>query len=213
MTHMDCVNMAKDKIKKLLKTKKVGKQDEIAELVKNIYNEEGMTETIRQICEIAITKKDAILCYKLAVILYKERIMNDLQNVVLEDKNVKLCYLFARDVKRANVKKLEKVVLEEKNPILSYLFALNVKHANVKEHEKVVVDSNEVLWCYMFAYFVDNAKIEPLQQVVLNGRDENLCRQFALYIAKSNLGALLNVKPACDVEKVEKELDSIINEL
>lgn len=140
-----------------MKKENVSKQDKILELVKILYNEVGMTKAIKQLCSLAITKKDAILCYQLANILRRKDIMKDLQNVVLESKDPRICYLFSRDVK--------------------------------------------------------GAEIKPLQQVVLNSRDKILCLQFALYIAKSNLGALLNVKPACDVEKVEKELDSIINEL
>lgn len=179
-----CCAVADEKIEELFKIKDVSKQEEIVDLVDKLYYEKRMTKSIKQICEIAITRKYAKLCYQLAKILRWEDIVNDLQTVVLEDKNAILCYLFARDV----------------------------EHANVKELQKVVVDSNEALWCCMFASFVKGAKIKPLQQIVIKSRDVEVCRYFANVVKKANKKALYSVTAPCDVEKNEKELNSLINE-
>ena len=195
----------------------IRKQDIIVESVKSLYNEKGMTETIRQVCAIAITKKEARLCYKLAEILYKEDVMQDLQKVVLEGKDAVFCYVFARDVNNANIKELQKVVLEDKNAVLCYLFARDVNNANVKELQKVVVDSNDAFLCYMFARYIKGAEIKPLQQVVINSRNKELCEKFAQFIERRTewgwgvRKAVSNVTAPCDAEKIEEDLDSIID--
>ena len=192
-----------------MKKENVSKQDKIVELVKILYNEAGITKAIKQLCSLAITKKDAILCYQLANILRRKDIMKDLQNVVLESKNPDICYLFARDVKGAEIKPLQQVVINSRDVKLCYFFARDVEHANVKELQKVVVDSKNATLCYLFARDVEGAEIEPLQQVVINSGDKELCKKFALSIEWKEWARSRELSNA---EKVEEETNSMINE-
>jgi hypothetical protein len=88
--------------------------------------------------------------------------IQELQKVVLS--SFPYSYFFAKDVPGANIQELQKVILS--SPYYSYLFAKDVPGANIQELQKVVL--NEPESSYLFAKDIPGANIQELQKGVLN---------------------------------------------
>lgn len=73
------------------------------------------------------------------------------ENIVIESGDPEFCYLYAKNVKTANIKALEETLLEAKSAKYSYLFAKEVNGATIDKHRQVVVESKDAEYNYLFA--------------------------------------------------------------
>jgi hypothetical protein len=66
------------------------------------------------------------------------------QNIILNQKNIKYAYYFAKYIKGADIKALENVILQSNN--LNYItkFACNIDKCNYKKLEKIILKSQNV---------------------------------------------------------------------
>ena len=103
------------------------------------------------------------------------------ERIVLESKNPKINYLFARNVKGADIKAHEQVVLESKDAWINYLFADDIKGADIKSHEQVILENKNPEYNYRFAAYVEGANIKAHEQVVLESKDAKYSYEFAQY--------------------------------
>ena len=82
----------------------------------------------------------------LAEQLSETYMMNKLQRTVIDSKNPKICYQFAKNVEHADIKALQKIVIDSKNAQYCESFAKNVKGANKKALLKAILsEQNEEL--------------------------------------------------------------------
>jgi len=66
-----------------------------------------------------------------------------------------------------NIKENEKIVLECKNIHMCYKFALDVPGANIEAHEKIIIENKSPMYCYFFAKYAKNSNKEELFKVIL----------------------------------------------
>ena len=103
------------------------------------------------------------------------------EKIVLECKT-SWCYLFARDIKDADIKAHEQVVLELKTGYCSYKFAKDIKGADIKAHEKAILElKNPEFSCY-FAADIPGANIEEHFKVIFNSGDKYWLDEFIKYV-------------------------------
>lgn len=65
------------------------------------------------------------------------------ESVMYKNDFVKYAYMFARDVKGADVKALEQIILKANEPQLSFKFVKEVKGADFKAHRKIIEASKD----------------------------------------------------------------------
>ena len=103
---------------------------------------------------------------KQVIILFEEKI--------LKVKNPELSWLFAKNIKGANVKAHGQIILDSKDPELNYYYARDVVGADIKAQEQIVLESNNPKVSYYFARDVKGADIKAHGQVVLNSKDPEM---------------------------------------
>lgn len=89
-------------------------------------------------------------------------------------------YLFAY-LEGADVLRLGQIVIDSNDIELNYLFAKNIKGADIEAHEKVLLNAKNRIsmdadqYCYLFAKNVDGAKVEEHEKVISDnhGKYEN----------------------------------------
>lgn len=86
------------------------------------------------------------------------------------------------------IKLNEEIVLAYGSVYYSYMFAKNVKGANIEAHQNVVLDSERSESIVNFAEYVKGANIEKLEEFILNDRREGFCT-FSFFFAKNVDGA------------------------
>jgi hypothetical protein len=95
-----------------------------------------------------------------------ERSIQRLEAVVLDHGTPIEAYLFAKDVKGSNTRKLEQKVLASRDFPIIYVFAKNIDGADVKAAEQVVAGSGNTKYIRLFSQNVDGADIELLDSLL-----------------------------------------------
>lgn len=110
--------------------------------------------------------------------------------IILKSKNSEFCFLYAQNIKGANIKALEDVIIQnninsnynfdETNH--SFNFAVCIPNANIKAHEEIMIKSNNPRACFSFAKSMQrrniNIDVQALSRVVLNSLDEYFIKRF-----------------------------------
>ena len=101
------------------------------------------------------------------------------ERIVLESKDPSSNYLFARDVKGADIKAHERIVLESGNLECICCFATDVDGADIKAHEKIILESKDPRYNYLFPlYLLDEADIIAHSKVVIDSGNERYIKSF-----------------------------------
>ena len=112
-----------------------------------------------------------------------EKIIELFEKKVLNIKNEKVSYYFAKDVKGADIKAHGQVIIDSKNLNYNYRFARDVKGADIKAHGQVIIDSKNLNYNIRFAKDVKGADIKAHQQVIIDsaiaGTDTIECKQVS----------------------------------
>lgn len=112
------------------------RKQEILDLVKEIYNEQGFTAEVQAAAD-----------------------------KILKSKDPRWNYLFACNIKGADIKAHGQVVIDSKDPRWNYDFACNIKGADVKAHGQVVIDSKAPEWNYYFACDIEGADVKAHEKI------------------------------------------------
>ena len=72
-------------------------------------------------------------------------------NKVIETKDAKYIYNFAKNVKGVNIEKLENSIIETNDAMYIYQFARDVKGANIEKLENAIIETKNVEYIYLFA--------------------------------------------------------------
>ena len=108
---------------------------------------------------------------------------------ILELKNPKLSFYFAKEIKGANIKEHEQVVLDSKSPEWNYYFSREIEGADIEEHRKVIVASGEPSWNYYFSNLLARKNLPGLnecEQVIIDSGEPQWNYLFAFAINNSN---------------------------
>ena len=89
-----------------------------------------------------------------------------------------LCYLIAKDIKGADIKRCGFSVILSKNPELCYKFARDIYGVDIFPYEKVVLDSRDIKWNYLFAKDIKNSNIQAHIKRIGSVFDINLIEEL-----------------------------------
>ncbi len=108
---------------------------------------------------------------------------------ILNLKNPKLYFWFAKNVKGIDIESNEQTVIDKIDPEWSYKFARDIAGANIKTHEQIVINSGDPEWNYKFARYIAGANVKTHEQIVINSGDPEWNYKFARYIAGADVKA------------------------
>ena len=88
--------------------------------------------------------------------------------VIINSKNLRYNYEFARYIKGADLKGHEKVILNSKDVEYNYSFASTIKGADIKKHEKIILESKDLYYICNFASSIPDADIKKCEEIIFN---------------------------------------------
>ena len=97
---------------------------------------------------------------------------------IMELDDPTLCYLIAKDIKGADIKRCGFSVILSKNPELCYKFARDIHGVDIFPYEKVVLDSRDIKWNYLFAKDIKNANIQAHIKRIGSVFDNNIIEEL-----------------------------------
>lgn len=101
------------------------------------------------------------------------------EKVIIEDGSAEDNYLFAINVREADVLSHAKAVLNSGDDMYNYYFAKNVEGADILEHGKKVIESKNALYNYLFARDIKGADMLSHEKIVLESKDAKINYKFA----------------------------------
>jgi hypothetical protein len=90
-----------------------------------------------------------------------------MQKVILDNKDPKYAFMFARHIPHADIKALQNLVVKSKKIKYITHFACFVESADHSILEKIIIDSNKVKYAHMYLKHVKQAKVSKFKQVIL----------------------------------------------
>ena len=110
--------------------------------------------------------------------------ISKLEDIEIETGNAKNIYMFAKNVKGANIPKLENSIIETGNAKNIYMFAKNVKGANIPKLTDAIIETGNAKKIYMFAKNVKEANILKLADAIIETENVKYIYLFAKNIIK-----------------------------
>lgn len=137
--------------------------------------------------------------------------------IILTSNDLKLLYNTAL-IKGVNTVEISKKIIDSKNVYYNYLFAKDIKEANVEAHENVIIENDKGLFKYYFAKDVFGSNKRRLGESILKN-DPNINFHFAkdindglylehLEVVKQNkdlYNLLIKIKNIENEEELEKQ--------
>lgn len=90
-------------------------------------------------------------------------------DIELQLKKEKLIQFIKSSTTIDKLNTIEKSILDQNDPFLSYLFAKEIKNANIPSHLKIVADSKDYQTMYTFAMEIDCDKTLITKAIVKSG--------------------------------------------
>ena len=109
---------------------------------------------------------DSALAYFFATeLMYKQYRM---QKLILDQKDAKYAFMFARYVQNCDIKALQKVVMQSGKIKYITRFACHIRGANRKPLEKLIIQANKVKWVHEYLKHVKPVKIDRFKYIILS---------------------------------------------
>ena len=134
---------------------------------------------------------EAVINSKLANFIYlfakniKGANIEKLEDGIIETQNIEWIYQFAKNIKGANIEKLEDKIIKTQNAVYIYYFAKNIKGANIEKLEDGIIKTQNAEYICYFAEYVKGANIEKLEDGIIETQDA----QYIYYFARNINGA------------------------
>jgi hypothetical protein len=93
-----------------------------------------------------------------------------IQNEILQSKDYQLAYFFALEFSFQN-HKMQKLILDCNDPKYAFIFALNIKNADIKSLQKIVLDSKNIKYICKFACFIPSSYLPSLEKFILSAKN------------------------------------------
>src|SRR5579864_616872 len=91
-----------------------------------------------------------------------------MQKVILDKKDPKYAFMFARYIDNADIKALQNLVVKSKKIKYITHFACFVRDADYKTLEALILQANKVKWAHMYLKHVKTADVNKFKEVILN---------------------------------------------
>lgn len=100
-----------------------------------------------------------------------EETIEKFEQKILDLNNYKISYLFARDIKGADIKSHGHIVIDSNNIGFNYIFARDVEGADIKAHGQVIIDSKDTRFNELFARDIKGADVEGHNKVIMGNKN------------------------------------------
>ena len=108
------------------------------------------------------------------------------QNEIIETNDSALAYFFTCEYPYKPYR-MQKVILDNKDPKYSYLFAQNIRNADIKALQKIVVDSKKTKYICKFACFVQGSDLKPLEALIIKSKNVKYAHMYIKHIENANI--------------------------
>lgn len=93
--------------------------------------------------------------------------LEEVQENIIKDGDSSFAYFFACDIGYKNYQ-MQNVILKAKEPKYVFLFAQNIKNADISALQSVILESKNIKYICKFGCFVPDASISKIEAMVLN---------------------------------------------
>ena len=130
---------------------------------------------------------------------HKNTVMAFEQNI-LDSAIPYLSYVFARNIKGANIKAHGQAIIDSGDLLTNFLYPRDIEGADVKAHEQVILDNGSISDWYRFAKYVKGANIQLFEQKILDSGNLVFMVAFARDIEGANVTYI--------VKKISEHIDN-----
>src|SRR5579885_2716211 len=117
---------------------------------------------------------------------YNPEDLEKFQNEIIADGDSALAYFFATEFPYKQYR-MQKVILDKKDPKYAFLFAQNVRNADVKALQNLVVDSRKIKYICKFACFVKQADLKPLENLIVKSKNVKYAHMYLKHVKNVNV--------------------------
>ena len=190
------------------------------ETLLKIKNKKELAVKVKKLEKYVIENHNPFLAFRLSIELDERNISTTkLQNFIINSRDAKYIYKYAREIRRANVKKLqnaimecgnilqithfgcfirgankkiiEDMIIEADNPKSAYLYLRFVKFCNIKKLKHIIIKSKRPRYLFELAKFLKNKKeIEEIQNLIIDSASNTYVRLFAVHIKGADIKKL-----------------------
>jgi len=128
-----------------------------------------------------IDNKDSALAYFFTLdFSYKPYLM---QKIIIENEDPKYAYMFAQNIKNADVNALQKIVVRSEKIRYICKFACFVRGADIKNMERIICESGKVKYAHMFIKHVKEADVEKFKPIIIESKKPRYLFELAKHIS------------------------------
>lgn len=98
---------------------------------------------------------------------YKPYLM---QKIIIDNQDAKYAYIFAQNIRNADIRALQKVIIRANDTKYACKFACFVPGADIKPLEKMVIRSGKAKYAHSFIKHVKHADINKFKSIILNSK-------------------------------------------
>ena len=117
--------------------------------------------------------------------LFKKR-FDDLKYQIYKANDPSFAYFFVREFSK-DTENMQKIIIKNKDYKYSYLFAKNIPEADVKKLQEIVIKSNKMDFVAKFACFVKNSNSNHIQKIIAKSQNTKAAYMLMRFFKKVNL--------------------------
>jgi len=115
-----------------------------------------------------------------------------LQNEIIKTHDSALAYFFACEYDYKPYR-MQQVIVDNKDPKYSYLFAQDIRNADVRALQKIVVESNKTKYICKFACFVRGADVKPLESLIIKSKNVKYAHMYIKHIQSADVNKFKDI--------------------
>lgn len=187
--------------------------DEILDKMQAILDKNNglPTDNFYKAQEAIIKKNNPEFAYKLALKKWNGLDRDRLAQIVINSKDPRWNYWYARDIEGADIFEHGYVVIRSADPQFNCWFAQDIDGANIEVHARVVINSRDPKWNFEFAREVEGADILAHGRAVMDSRDPYWNLAYARDLAGADIMGHWQVVKEFGSEKCILEFQQFLN--
>jgi hypothetical protein len=128
---------------------------------------------------------------------YNHQDLEKLRSEIIQNQDAALAYFFTTEF---NYKphKMQKIILDNKDPKYAFAFARDVSNADIKALQNVVIAAKNIKYICHFACFVEGADLKRLEKIIIttlthSPRDVQYAHKLLKHVSSSNVKKIKNI--------------------
>jgi hypothetical protein len=125
----------------------------------------------RKLENYVIEKRNPLLAFRLSIELDDMGFRTArLENFIINSFNARLILRFAREIKKANIKKLQKAIIKTGTTLQIAKFGCFVRGAEKSLIENIIVESDHPKSAYLYLKFVKSCNLNKLKHIIIRSK-------------------------------------------